>query len=389
MNACGPWTDPARTTTSTRKATTRGRGTRWVRRNPDTIRPAYLHGLLDLDPDQDGKAATTIHVEADGKAVDEPPDSDHVDTGAVENWYDNPPRHGTKLELDTDGMVTDGELWGAYPGMQEYELQLSKSDNKTRLETCIDVDVPLHFTWSDTSNLRFGVDAPKATLSLLDSEVVAGADATLAIEERMDSAFEGSPVETGIWVNELKTWFQPPTKDWFSGVWTDRMPLGFLDPDDPHLENAAPRHPERAGRSLPDGCVAGDGRQRRPLVRGGVPASVLPPRHRGGAVGGDEQRRRDRRVTGPEGLWTALDEKTDAITTWTLPALRATPAITDDTNTAFLHQTADKCITAERNANTRTCSRPAVSRVTARPSSWFAVGQRTRRALPRGLLRQR
>ena len=68
------------------------------------------------------------------------------------------------------------------------------------------------------------------------AEAKAGADATIAIEERLAPEFEGSPVETGIWVQELKTWFQPPTKDWYTGVSTERMSLGFLDPLDLHLE---------------------------------------------------------------------------------------------------------------------------------------------------------
>ena len=190
-NDCGPWTDPAQDDHIYPKGddptTWRTEGPR----DPETVRPAYLHGTLDLDPDEDGTATTTIRVEADAH-VDEPGDYAHGKGAAVENWYDDAPRHAVKVGLDTAEVDHGRRALGRVPGLTEHELQLNKTDRKTRLETCLDVDVPMHFTWDDASNLRLAIDSVNATVSLPDAEVKAGADATIAVEERLAPPFEGS-----------------------------------------------------------------------------------------------------------------------------------------------------------------------------------------------------
>src|SRR5262249_545010 len=135
-------------------------------------------------------------------------------TPTVENWYDDANRYAIKVGLDTGGEPTTGNLWGLQPGIQQH---IHQTKGWGEFETCLDIDVPVHATWNDASNLRVGIDQLKATISMLDAEKTAGGDVTAALEERVlpDLDDPASPTVTGVFAHELKSWLHAPLwKDW-------------------------------------------------------------------------------------------------------------------------------------------------------------------------------
>lgn len=243
---------------------------------------------------------------------------------AVKNWYDDEHRHTIKVGFDTGGVPTDGELWGVYPGVQMH----TRDGNK--FETCVDVDVPLNVEWRDASDVRGTVDRLRATVSLLNAEKEAGADASVAVQERTSPGFSAQipapTVQKGIWVSELKTWFSPPAKDWATRVTDARMSVGFLDPDDLRLE--VPPHDQIE--------VQAD------LASGWAAAGVEGNRFYGPVLlqalfhhDVENELAQDRGIqdtfdawAGNRGLWQRMAESTDTIIDWTLPVFApGTPVV--------------------------------------------------------------
>lgn len=196
------------------------------------LRRAYVHATLDLNPDFDQQPAEIVEIDVDNR-VDEAGEYEHAPTGALgRNWYDDTVRMPIKVGLDTGGEPSEGELWALSPGLRQH----GESDGLSDGEVCMDIDVPVHVEWEAASNLRVGVDDVKLTLSMLDSEVNGGADATVAFEERLSPSLLSNNTVTGVWVHELKTWYNPPLKNWYTGIEDERMSIAFLDPDDLKLE---------------------------------------------------------------------------------------------------------------------------------------------------------
>jgi hypothetical protein len=309
----------------------------------DDIRPAYLHGRIDLDPYDADTPADTITVEVDNR-IDQPADYDRPSETAVENWYDDTHRHATKVGIDTDGALTEGELWGAFPGLQVHEHQ----DSSGEFEVCADVDVPLNVEWSDASDVRGAVDLLKATFSLLDAEKAAGGDLTVAVRERTTADFVTGPpqIVTGIWAHELKTWLHAPLgKDWATNVTDDRMSVGFLDPGDLKLE------------VLPHDEIE----MQDDLASGWAEAGVSGNRFYGSvllqalfhpdveAILADDKGLADvvDAWAGNEGLWQTLDDRTDTIVDRELPSLAPDTPVVDG---PFAHQTHHECRAEEKKA---------------------------------------
>lgn len=313
-------------------------------RTPGSVRPAYLHGAIDLDPEDDGDPAETITAEVDSR-VDAPADYDQPEATAVENWYDDGHRRTAKVGLDTGGVTTDGEVWGAVPGVQMHEYA-----NPTfgEFELCADVDVPLNLEWSDASDLRGAVDLLKATVSLLDAERAAGADVTLSVRERTTAELTdvGRNVVTGIWAHELKTWLRAPLgKDWATRITDGRMSVGFLDPDDLKLE------------VLPHDTIG----VQTDLATGWTAAGVAGNRFHGTvllqalfhpdveAVVAEDKGIQDvvDAWAGKEGLWQTVHDRTDTIYDWELPELAPGTTVVDG---AFAHETHHECRAQEKKA---------------------------------------
>ena len=309
-------------------------------REAELLRQPYLHGSIDLDPDDDDVSATTARVEVDAR-VDEQGGYDGFRNPTVENWYDDAHRSAVKFGLDTAGEPTSGDLWGFQPGIQEH---LHQTKGWGEFETCLDVDVPIHASWDDTSDLRVGIDLLKTTISVLEAEHKAGADVTVALEERVSADLgEHTPdTVTGLFAHEVKSWLHAPLgKDWASRVTDSGLSVGLLDPDD--LQQEVPLHDavslqDDLGSGWSDSGLDGD------RYYGSV---IMQPLF---APDVEELMDDDNLVdswAGTDGLWTTVDMTTDRITSWTLPVLDP-DALTADSPIDF--DTLKDCITVEKNA---------------------------------------
>jgi hypothetical protein len=308
------------------------------------LRPAYLHGSIDLNPDGDELSASRIEVEVDAR-VDRPGEYDHAPTGLLgKNWFDDPYRTGIKVSLDT-GLRTEGQLWGVYPGLQEH---IDEDTATADLETCIDIDVPVHLTWSEASTMRLGVDLLKATVSAADAEVSSGADVALEVEERLSRGLLSSNTRVGLWVHELKTWYHPLLKDWYTNVSDERMSVGFLDPDD--LDLTVLPHDRR---SIQDHFVSGWSATGTSgdMFYAEVLMQVLLHEDVEAVIAGDQAL--IDHFNAWLGMWERIDGSTDALISWQLPNL--VPGSTLD-NDDFDYETMRNCTADQSQAESDTTS---------------------------------
>ena len=245
-------------------------------------------------------------------------------------------------------MKTEGELWGAFPGVQMHEHTDTWNGE---FESCVDIDVPLNAEWSDVSDLRGAVDLLEATISLLDSDKNAGGDATIRVRERTTAEFvEADPsVVTGIWSHELKTWFRAGilgiVKDWATRVTDARMSVGFLDPDNLKLE------------VLPHDAIG----VQDDLASGWSATGVSGNRFYGSVLlqalfhpTVEAEAAKDKGIqewvdawAGEEGLWQTIDDRTGQIIDWSLPELAPGTEVVDG---KFAHQTHHECRAEEKKA---------------------------------------
>ena len=197
----------------------------------DTIRSPYVHAELDM-----ANSARDLSINVDGR---DRVDTDFSKLSAIlqpARWgFIQKPHYKIWLETDTE---TSGDVQAFFAPLQ-FHVEEEAAGGIVDAEICIDVDIPAHIEWDDASRFSLGLDMLKATMTMDDAEVAAGADATMAFGESVwqEAGIVGDPTDDtrsfveGIWAHELFTRVHFGFANYVSMHDGERKTVGIIDPE--------------------------------------------------------------------------------------------------------------------------------------------------------------
>lgn len=194
----------------------------WVSDGPRTdeaVRPMYVHAEVDMN-----QGARTVDLLLDAR----------VDSTRSHRSYDNL-RNAAKVSYTSDAS-TNVDVWALYPGVRANMDTDAEWLGITvgRMESCIDIDVPIHLELDAATRLSGGLDLLALALTMDEGELGLGAHANVSFEERfwdVGGGWAALSTVDGVWVEELLTYTSALFDEYANKVTDSRMDVaisGFL-----------------------------------------------------------------------------------------------------------------------------------------------------------------